>query len=275
MAYIYKISNTVNDNVYIGETVQSIEKRWWAHKNAAEDLTKNGHLQLAFRKYGVDKFQIEVIEECPNELRFEREKYWIAYYNSYYNGYNSTLGGEGGLQHDYDRIWQLWQEGLTIKLICEEVGCCSTTAQTALKQHGIERKDYINRVFAKEVEQYTPNGQLVATFSSANEAGRKMGLVNGSNILKCCRGEIKTSKGYIWKFIEDPTPIEELIVIKKKNTTGKPVLQYSLEGEFIQEYESCEQAGKAIGKSGSGINRCARQERDSAYGYRWKYKKSD
>lgn len=51
-----------------------------------------------------------------------------------------------------------------------------------------------------------------------------MGSANGSNILKCCHGEIKTSKGYIWKFAEDPTSIEELVVTKKKNTTSKPVL---------------------------------------------------
>ena len=97
MAYIYKIYNTVNNNIYIGETVQPIHKRWSAHKRSAEDPNITGHLQLAIRKYGIDKFHIEMVEECPDESRFEREKYWIAYYNSYYDGYNSTLGGEGSL----------------------------------------------------------------------------------------------------------------------------------------------------------------------------------
>lgn len=272
MAYIYKIYNTINNNIYIGETVQSIHKRWLAHKRSAEDPNITGHLQLAIRKYGIDKFHIEMVEECPDESRFEREKYWIAYYNSYYDGYNSTLGGEGSLQHDYDRIWCLWQEGLSVKSICEEVGCCNTTALTALSSHGLVRGDYINRVFAKEVEQYTTSGELVATFSSANEAGRNLGLANGSNILKCCHGEIKTSKGYIWKFTEDPTPIEELVISKKKKTTGKIVQQFSLNDELLAEYESCEIAGRVLGKNGSGINRCARGERSTAFGYKWKYK---
>lgn len=272
MAYIYKITNDINNNVYIGETIRSLQKRWAAHLKKAEDPNVMGHLQLAMRKYGAHHFHIEIIEECPDDKRFEKEKYWIQYYDSYNNGYNSTLGGEGGFQHDYEKIYSLWCEGLSVKDICKEMGCCAATALTALSQHGITRIDYVNRVFAREVEQYTKDGQLLNTFASANEAGRSLGLVNGSNILKCCRGQIKTSKGYIWKFAEDLTPIEELVITRKQHTTGKAVLQFTLDGEYLQEYESCELAGRAIGKAGTHINQCARGERNSAYGYKWKYK---
>jgi hypothetical protein len=48
------------------------------------------------RKYGIDNFNIEVIEECPEEDLILREAYWISYYDSYKNGYNMTEGkGEG------------------------------------------------------------------------------------------------------------------------------------------------------------------------------------
>jgi hypothetical protein len=65
------------------------------------------------RKYGIGHFKIEQIEECDFDNRFEREKFWIAHYNSYYNGYNSTLGGEGATKYDYDEVYQLWLEGKT------------------------------------------------------------------------------------------------------------------------------------------------------------------
>jgi len=49
------------------------------------------------RKYGVDSFLLEVIEECSIEDLNKREIYWIAYYNTYLNedDYNMTPGGDG------------------------------------------------------------------------------------------------------------------------------------------------------------------------------------
>lgn len=272
MAFIYKIYNDVNKNVYIGETVRPIEKRWQQHKDKSQDLSIQGHLQLAMRKYGIDKFHIEIIEECEDSIRFEREKYWIEYYNSYYDGYNSTLGGEGATQYQYEDILELWNEGKNIAEICEELGCCDTTAHTALQMNGITYADHVVRNQGKPVEQYTQDGKFIARYACANEAGRSLGLVNGGNIIKCCLGEIKTSKGFIWKYADDDTSIEELVKTKKKKTTGKAVLQFTLDNQFVAEYESCEKAGKTLGLNGSGINRCARGERKTAFGYKWKYK---
>jgi len=50
-------------------------------------------IKRAIHKYGKENFIIEEIEKCNQELLNEREKYWISFYNSYENGYNSTLGG--------------------------------------------------------------------------------------------------------------------------------------------------------------------------------------
>lgn len=48
------------------------------------------------RKYGIDKFNIQIIEECSNEDLILKEAYWIEHYDSYKNGYNMTEGkGEG------------------------------------------------------------------------------------------------------------------------------------------------------------------------------------
>lgn len=272
MAIIYKIYNDINDKIYIGETTRPIEKRWQQHLDKTRDLSIRGHLQLAMRKYGIENFHIEKIEECQNQNRFNREKYWIEYYNSFYNGYNSTLGGEGTQQYDYNLFFLLWNKGKTVAEICEKTGASNTTVQVALKNFGVAYKDYINRTFAMPVLQYNKNGKFIKRYNSANEAGRAMGKINGGNIVKCCKGEIKTSCGFIWKYEVDDTSIEQLILLKKKRTTGKPVLQYDLQNNLLAEYESCEEAGRQLKKSGSVINRCARGERKTAYGYKWKYK---
>ena len=66
MGYIYKISNTVNNKVYIGQTVFSTEERWKQHISASFDTGFRGDnlLYRAMRKYGRDKFHIETIEKA-------------------------------------------------------------------------------------------------------------------------------------------------------------------------------------------------------------------
>lgn len=68
---IYKISNTINNKVYIGQTRYSLEHRFTAHKKKAmQNTISHVHLHEAMRKYGVDNFYIEQIDiaETPEEL---------------------------------------------------------------------------------------------------------------------------------------------------------------------------------------------------------------
>lgn len=90
---IYKITNKINNKCYIGQS-KNILKRWkteykWYHINK--------HLQSAFKKYGIENFDFEIIEECQPDLLNEREQFWITVYNSFDRnfGYNKTLGGAG------------------------------------------------------------------------------------------------------------------------------------------------------------------------------------
>ncbi len=91
MTGIYKITNLINQKSYIGQSID-IKRRWRDHRRCAK--TEDNCLYRAIRKYGVDNFSFEVIKECsPKELD-ELERYYIKLYDTYYNGYNSTLGGD-------------------------------------------------------------------------------------------------------------------------------------------------------------------------------------
>ena len=96
--YIYKITNTLNDHVYIGQVIahKGIQRRFAQHIKLAESGA-NYKLSRAIRKYGKDNFTIESIDfaNSKEELN-QKEKYWIKYYNSLYAGYNMTPGGKGG-----------------------------------------------------------------------------------------------------------------------------------------------------------------------------------
>ena len=90
---IYKITNNINQKVYIGQSIDII-RRWRNHKSFNESLCGHYPLYQAFKKYGLENFSFEIIEEClPQELN-DKEIYWIDFYNSYYNGYNQTTGGQ-------------------------------------------------------------------------------------------------------------------------------------------------------------------------------------
>ena len=92
MIGIYKITNQVNKKVYIGQS-QNISQRWKSHR---KHYQKDDYpIYRAMRKYGIDNFSFEVIEECSLEELNDKEKYWIKYYDSHNssNGYNLTDGG--------------------------------------------------------------------------------------------------------------------------------------------------------------------------------------
>ena len=77
---IYKITNLVNNKVYIGQSVD-IKERWSEHRRAL-NLNKHSsqHFQRSWNKYGFANFVFEIIEECEKEKLTEREQFWIDYY---------------------------------------------------------------------------------------------------------------------------------------------------------------------------------------------------
>ena len=104
MGYIYKITNTINNKVYIGQTVRNPLLRKEEHfTNLRKGIHHSSHLQNSFDKYG-DVFEFEVIEECPDEKLNEREIALIEKFKSYTNGYNETKGGDGFVGANKHRI---------------------------------------------------------------------------------------------------------------------------------------------------------------------------
>lgn len=84
MIGIYKITNKINNKTYIGQSI-NIENRWQQHKINAFNFnthTYNYPLYRAIRKYGLDNFEFQVLEECNKEILTQEEQYYIDYYNS-------------------------------------------------------------------------------------------------------------------------------------------------------------------------------------------------
>lgn len=88
---IYKLTNRINNKVYIGQSVHP-EKRLWEHENRAKNNTDNYPIHMAINKYGIENFNFEIIEWTSDYDN--RESYYIKEYNSIApNGYNVLEGG--------------------------------------------------------------------------------------------------------------------------------------------------------------------------------------
>ena len=89
--FIYKISNNINNKVYIGQTIRPIEDRFQRHINDATNHILDTHFARAIRKYGKEHFYIEIIDTANDQEELNlKEQYWIRYYDSINNGYNET-----------------------------------------------------------------------------------------------------------------------------------------------------------------------------------------
>lgn len=98
---IYKITNLVNNKVYIGQTVNSFNQRYSGAGVGVERITHlkatNEHLLRAIGKYGTKNFKVEIIEQCNTvEELNSRETYYIELYDSNNDekGYNKLGGGD-------------------------------------------------------------------------------------------------------------------------------------------------------------------------------------
>ena len=207
MSYIYKITNQKNQKVYIGYTNRTIPIRWKEHlkKYNQENLTHR-HLYNAMKLYGPNNFTIEQIEECSSDQVKEREQYWIIFYNSYYDGYNDTLGGEGRETINSDIIIELFNQGKLVKEICNLTGYSKPSVCKVLDTVDLNRNirsERSHKITSKPVIMLDINtNKELQVFPSANQAAIFcIGKSDHGHILQVCKGQRKTAHGYRWKFL--------------------------------------------------------------------------
>lgn len=104
----------------------------------------------------------------------------------------------------------------------------------------------------KLVEQYDLEGNFIRVFESARAASRSIGS-NGTNVTEVCNGHQKTAGGYMWKYVEDNSPLPDL----EHNAHCKEVYQYSKNGELIKIHSSIQDAAKETGLSVTTISKQA------------------
>lgn len=293
---IYRAYCMITHKSYIGQTRQYLDKRKNQHICASFreiDSSYNTHFHKAIRKHGIDNFEWSVLEtiqsttlenlqECLNSL----ERKYINQFNSYYNGYNLTLGGQDSDKNSkkviiYNKDGEIVKYCNGSKEAADYLEVSEDTIRSVcrrdkeflyknLQRYIIRYSDYtlnsqeINYIqilnYSKPIIQYSNTGKKLKTFSSASEAAKELNT-SEQNISSCCRKESKftkiNGKIYTFRFEDQLLTQEEInILIKSSNYLRKVKAIDSKTGKIIGIYNNRKVAAESLGLNADSIGKC-------------------
>jgi len=199
---------------YVGQA-QKFQKRMWAHKSdgklawihhakyqAGKCKNKVCAISFAINKYGWENMEIIILQKYfvwDQQLLDSHEQYFIRFYNSFKNGYNSNEGGNRCKAHPPTE---------------------KTKAKISASNMGIGAKPVTSCKIKKE---YADGTQLVefVSYASATEAQRQTGVYQG-DISKCCLKKRNSVGGRYWHFTEE----DELVGEHRVPRIGRMLYSY-------------------------------------------------
>lgn len=216
---IYKIRNNLNNKIYIGQTIQDIQRRW--HQHCHESKYRDSKLYRAINKYGKDNFSISIICRASNMQELNaRETSCIKLFNSINKGYNCTSGGFN-CKHSQEtkskistKIKQLnikpWlgknlpmstrlKISKTKKLKKQAVGSDNPMFS---KQHKVESivKNAISNG-SKPFIVYRKS-DIIGKWVNKTKCARELGL-SREQVRDCLKGRYKSSMGYKFRYCNE------------------------------------------------------------------------
>ncbi len=208
---VYKATNILTNEVYIGASTKSLKERVKDHKYKST-VHNNRKFYNAINTYGFDNFRWEQIDTASNleELAF-KEKSYIVEYNSKLKGYNSDCGG------GFSKIvYQYSKEGV---LLDQFDSLNDAAAKVTSNKQQISRACLTSNIYkgfvwsyndsfesskiedrrTKKVFQYSLNDECIGVFDSVAEASSYTGF-NRTSIAKVCRGERNKCGEFKWSY---------------------------------------------------------------------------
>ena len=233
MGVIYLRTNLVNGMKYVGQT-KNLKRREsvWNSLNRKMPYANN-FLEIDRKKYGLENFKTEILEECDNSKLNEMERFWIKQLNTIFpNGYNLENGGTKGVQFHPSTIAKMsevkkgtkhtdeWKINMSERysgdgnpfagkhhseesrkrISLSNIGRPAWNKGKKMSDEQRQKNIETSKKRRKSVFQYTLKSELVAVYEGRNEAAKITGF-DKKCIGNACNGRLKTYKGYIWSYI--------------------------------------------------------------------------
>lgn len=288
--YVYKVTNKVNNKVYVGRTFDFF-RRLTQHCKESESETSQLHMD--FKNYGIENFVWEVL--CVVDDKYEadkKEKEYIRLFGCLEpNGYNKTAGGTSGVLWDTKPILCFEKDGTFIKkyesasqtikdgfFIHGVIDCCDHKAISCHDKVFMYEEEFLKSGFVKRekncssvchpVVQCDLFGNFIAEYDSVIEASRNTGI-GRSSISSNLIGQRKTTGGYIFVYKED-YPIKDLNSHSKRQKGIKIACINPETNERVAIYNSIAEAGRSLNVNYKAIQRIVDRDNRTAFGYKWK-----
>lgn len=261
MIGIYKITNLVNNKVYIGQSID-IENRWRQHiQKLNNNRHINKHLQSSWNKYTSKCFSFSVICECTEDKLTEMEQYWIDMYggiNSGLNYNNRDAGNKGRLSKESIRKCSESAKKVKHKPLSEST---KLKISNTMKGRPCNNKGYRH---SEEIKKYI-------SMCSKGKKRKPRSTEHRKKLSESLKGKPAWNKGIPSSMkgthLSEDT-ITRLRDLDRKNKYA--VAQYDLQGNLLNTFQSTMEAERKTGIKNSGISACCRGLQKTAGGFIWK-----
>ena len=281
---VYMHKNKVNGKVYIGQTSQSLNRRW----NNGKGYASCKFFNRAIEKYGWDNFEHLLLNDNLSKDEADKlEKLYIQKYECYKPecGYNVSLGGSGlSGATKYKDIYKYTLDGYFVKyykdiaeILEENPDYSSHSIRDAYDKkysqaYGFQWRNYYKERIedvkehkanignTKMVYQYDLNGIFLRKYTDIKEASEATGF-SRSGISKACNKHQNAFEGYQWSFdyVNKMEPIDLYVVCK-----------YKINGQLLATYNTAKEASLDVDVPSSTIVNCYNGRYDLGAGYIWK-----
>lgn len=276
IGHIYIIRNDINDKVYIGKTIHTLKERLRQHINSSNndnDAHRKSHFHNAIRKYGAEhffiselyKYESDNIEELNKHL-YEKEKEFIQKLDSYNNGYNSTLGGEGvgSLYGELNHFYGKTHTDETKKMIGEKSRERNAIKITHTKEAISKRAANRSKRMQKKI--YTDKELAQFKAESENKKGKPLSREAIEKGLETKRKRKEEDPNF-GKINYD----DNLILKYSKSRNPNYIVQLDMDGNYVATYNGLFEIERLFEYDRSSISKCCKGKQKTAYGYKWKY----
>lgn len=244
---------TVGRHSYVGSSVNvgsRLSNHIWAMQSGKH---RNRIIQNCYNKYSISGFSFKILEFCDKDKRIEREKYYIDLLHPDLN-------------------------------VANPVTLVRDKPEYIERQRAIRKEYYKTHESASKIPvyQYAKTGEYITSFSSITEAANFYN-VNNTAISFAARKPGAVSVGFQWrkeKYASIPSCIKVKVKKEKPKRTPKPgnkkrIYRYSLDGIYIDSFESASLANRTLNIHGCQAAAIGKGPYRSAGGFLWSYEKVD